>query len=538
MLRAMHRRRFLEGSLALGLSPGAWLQRGFVQGTALQYGLHPDERADFRQAFAIYDDLLPPDVRRGAHLTGVVERAITELGALIRDRAEAVLPGPLRHPDAAGAKFVDGPPDLVVFSDHHLTLGAHRHNVFSGTNGAHFQHANRRMYVSVLGQYDTAGYTVVENGDAEDLVVFDTALHPGEFAARNRLIQQDHRDGAPVEQILADLDAHRRTFRAGLLADILADPENREYYAALGRLAAQGRLVRVGGNHDYQVAPFWAEAVEIARRISGLPYFGDDVFCSLLVARASTTNWRSVILHGHQFDYVSSPLNAPRLGETISECLGTFYQGGDRVWPWAESRRWAEGAPFRNLLVSGTPTREQDLENEAREGFSYPATADARRRLWRRTALGPDFWENAFGHPIAWDYFGEGEVGGDSVDDVYSAVALGSTWFKFRHTEELKLCGGLPGALGTTPPHLVLGHTHEPRYGALDASGVPCEWYLNSGAAGRFEGLLWAVELSGGEARVVSWHPDPFPDGPPVRRVWRPSGAWRHELASAVERLS
>jgi hypothetical protein len=65
------------------------------------------------------------------------------------------------------------------------------------------------------------------------------------------------------------------------------------------------------------------------------------------------------------------------------------------------------------------------------------------------------------------------------------------------------------------------------------------DWYLNSGAAGRFEGLLWGVELRDGQAQVISWHADPFPEGPPQRLVWRATGGeWRHLLQSRPEALS
>lgn len=530
----LSRRQLFGGMAGYAFAPLTGLQRGFMKGTALQYGLLPDERRDFRDAFAIYNTILSPSVRGRVHEQGVVAEAIVALSQVVKDRAGVIPAGPLRHADAAGIERLDADVHrrIVVFSDHHLTLGAHRHNVFSGESGSHFQHANRSLYLAVLDQYHREGWTLVENGDAEDLVVFDTALHPGEFATRRRAV---------AESGLPGLVARRSEFRAGLLADILADPANREYYAALTRFSDAGRLVRIGGNHDYQVPKFWEEAVARASRVSGVRYPPLEVHASIAVLTERDA-WRTLILHGHQFDHVSSPINAPRHGETISECLGTFYQGGDRVWPWSESRQWVSGRPFRNLLVSGLPTSAQNLQQMAAGGgFSTASTADARRRLWMRTGLGPNFWEDTFGHPIAWDYFlapgATDDLDGDSVEQVYRAIALGDAWFKFRHTEELDLAALLPEEMGGTPPNVVLGHTHEPRCGAIDANGRPVEWYLNSGAAGRFEGLLWGVEILDGEAAVVSWHPDPWPDGPPTRRIWRAEGEWRHLLVSRPRAL-
>ena len=119
------------------------------------------------------------------------------------------------------------------------------------------------------------------------------------------------------------------------------------------------------------------------------------------------------------------------------------------------------------------------------------------------------------------------------------AILVGTEWFKFRHTEELLLTEGLRQEFGAgTPPIVVLGHTHEPRCDALDEHGRPVPWYLNSGAVGRFEGLLWGVEIDDGEAFVVSWHAEPFPHGSPVRRRWTPAGTWRHLLQGRDEDLA
>ena len=48
----------------------------------------------------------------------------------------------------------------------------------------------------------------------------------------------------------------------------------------------------------------------------------------------------------------------------------------------------------------------------------------------------------------------------------------------------------------------MLGHTHEVR---AVPSG-PFSRYYNSGAAGRFERLLWALEVTPGAVTIVAWH--------------------------------
>jgi hypothetical protein len=76
----------------------------------------------------------------------------------------------------------------------------------------------------------------------------------------------------------------------------------------------------------------------------------------------------------------------------------------------------------------------------------------------------------------------------------------------------------------STAGHLVLGHSHEVRDSTVSGTGEPLRGYLNSGAAGRFENLLWGVEIVDGAAQIVAWH---RPGGPrsgdaPQRHVYQP----------------
>ncbi len=68
----------------------------------------------------------------------------------------------------------------------------------------------------------------------------------------------------------------------------------------------------------------------------------------------------------------------------------------------------------------------------------------------------------------------------------------------------------------------MLGHSHEPRLraghpGESDERQVT-DFYLNSASAGRFEGLIWGLELIDGEPLLISWHRDA---STPVRTIWR-----------------
>jgi len=66
----------------------------------------------------------------------------------------------------------------VVFSDHHFMPGGHRHDYFN-TLG------NAKLYRQVLeSYYFPQRYTLVENGDVEDLVIFDPKLNDCKQRAR------------------------------------------------------------------------------------------------------------------------------------------------------------------------------------------------------------------------------------------------------------------------------------------------------------------------------------------------------------------
>jgi hypothetical protein len=119
--------------------------------------------------------------------------------------------------------------------------------------------------------------------------------------------------------------------------------------------------------------------------------------------------------------------------------------------------------------------------------------------------------ENAFdGHAVAWEYFEN-----DSVDDILDKEVMTDDdpeWFKIRHMDEEQIEENFKKQFGATSSStLVLGHSHEVRFKAIDSKGSPFGTYINEGAAGRFENLIWGTELVNGEAALVSWH---FEEGP------------------------
>jgi hypothetical protein len=356
----------------------------------------------------------------------------------------------------------------VIFSDHHWSTNDNRQNYFGLTG-------NRKLYVDMLVKYFEEGYTIIENGDVEELVIFEPTLE-----------ELDKRAGMTGQE----LKEHRKKFRKESFAEIIKSDENRDLYAILKKFHADGRYIKIAGNHDYDLQ--FDDTFEIlADFFPGIERPYDYVLLE------SEQRVEYAILHGHQFDYSTNPVLAQAYGETISESLAWAYQGPDRNWSWDQhGKHWAtEEKEFYNKLVGHfTPKM-----NQFSSGFL--------------AALGllksVDGWESLFKHDIAWEYFES-----PRPKKAYGQeVKKGDQWFKFRHMDEINIMNMMKSHFvdENKRPKLVLGHSHEVRFEPVfEVSGeVPYQkfsHYFNTGAAGRFENLIWGLEIVEGQPKMVSWH--------------------------------
>lgn len=382
---------------------------------------------------------------------------------------------------------------FVVFSDHHIAYRSHIQDFFARKNVG--------LYASVLGAYDMEGYTVVENGDVEELVIFDPLRNPGQHALLAQLAHDE-----------AKLEAARRRVRLHELDRILEDPALAPWHEASRRLAAAGRLIRVAGNHDFDLQ----REEFLARFRRTIPY-QEQVYDYLLLTdtQGATRKVAYAILHGHQFDHVSNPDCGARFGETISECAGMWFQGADRVWDWKLDRiaSWlTPRAELFNILVT-------DIAGNAPEvGLPPvdPALARYRHDPWLKAIFERWFFKKN----LAWEYFEHK----NPITALVQEVLPGTRFAKFRHMDEELICHHLlEDFTAADRPCLVLGHSHEVRFEPFSLNhGQSCPFYVNSGAAGRFDNLVWGVEIDGPRRRVVSWNRDPETDAL-ERRVWSPS---------------
>jgi hypothetical protein len=295
---------------------------------------------------------------------------------------------------------------------------------------------NDQLYLEVLARYAQRNFSLIENGDLEDLWMREPS--PGSVLIEEGL----ELIGGPVGEAMEE---HFEVSQAKTqLADIIAN--NMHVYAAIRELFdRRDRFLRTIGNHD---DPLRNEAVaEGLRTIYPKLKVNDYVF---ITPAHMPRNPMTVVTHGHQFDAWNTPSCASMAGEVITEVVS----GLSTIW--GESS-WAAGSTSRStwmskLRGSGFPNVLEDLT------VSTLASAQ-------------------------------------SVDEVELYKLMDEAFPSGRH--------GPPAY-----PYLILGHTHEPRHQSKRPGGGYFNKYTNSGTAGRYDGLVWCVEIIDGVPEVHVWYRD------------------------------
>ncbi len=423
---------------------------------------------------------------------------------------------PFGHKSACWADYNQR---YVIFSDHHMmhqhpgVLGtAHRHDIFSvfpnHREGDHFINriGNRYLYADALRQYYNSNYTLVENGDVEDLVIFEPNFE--DVKARKKMNDEELRE-------------HKFQYRLRQLQAIMHTYDDL-YIQIHDTFQSHGRYIRLAGNHDQDLQkPAFTH--QLRTRYPDINVYDYLMLYDPREARDGDRP-RYIIGHGHQFDINCTPKFAPKQGEVFSESLAWAFQGADRNWRWEDGpSRWADRFPFVNELVKGDKRPGEEFIAGRLDGVD-------------------DLIEVLFGCEIAWEYF----ENDSALNAFLQEVCTGEEFFKYRHLDELETCNKYHSAFQHSGriPTLVLGHSHEPRANAINQRNNVVPFYANSGTAGRFENLLWCVEIEGDNLRVVSWHFDQLLDEipqpgqmhrPPVRTVYEPFGG--QLVPIRVERL-
>ena len=314
-------------------------------------------------------------------------------------------------------------------------------------------------------------------------------------------------------QLAAVIDHHRDLY----------DQINREF-------VAQGRYVRIAGNHDQDLQD--PSFLALLRTV----YPELDQVYDFLVLEPSDDAPGVLIGHGHHFDTASTPLYAPQIGEMLSECLGWAYEGADRVWRWGNGdgvEEWADGREaFNNTLVTDEPDPYQLSSDTVTaltrtlEALFLPQSHGIRSRP-RSSRSYPPCWSSSASPACSRTCSTATSPGSTSAARIpgkrcSNEVFCGNRWFKFRHLDEVFIDEQLTrqeqeheSAFGSDPPYLLLGHSHEPRHHSWNpATDTQSDRYLNCGSAGRFQNLIWCTEIIDGVPQIAAWH---RPGGPRIR---------------------
>ncbi len=401
-----------------------------------------------------------------------VERSYTSLTGVVKAKA-----APAQAENGFKRVGVAQNDSLVIFSDHHMTPRNHRHD--------YFFNFNFKLYCEVLRHYAGQGFALVENGDVEELVVFEPT--PAETSRRRKIVKKPLLIDDIGEINWDELVGLRAETRRNQLEAILHD--NQDYYRLVRERFGKTRFYKIAGNHDTYYSGDLEGMIE-AELWRGVV---KDI---LLVERKhqARVDVDFLITHGHQFDDSCVPPYAKMVGEVISECLSWAFQGADRIWRVSDTRKWNSRPlkEFSNVLASA----------------NAPSAV---------TSGHPDLeavLEAFMGHQVAWEYF--------ENEDPYMAfvkeVCTGDEFFKYRHLDENQLANAILHWKADLPdfPTLICGHSHEPRArstfqnnkGILPPGSKDMNLftpYMNTGSAGRFENLIWCVEIDGATAQVVSW---------------------------------
>jgi hypothetical protein len=428
--------------------------------------------------------------------------------------------------------------NLVVFSDHHMTAYDRLEN--------YFLEFNYDLYCDVLRHYADADgeFCLVENGDVEECLIYEPTLAGAR--ARKAAAPGTGIDGIAYPVLLGD--ARWDAFLDLRYAQRERNQEQvieafQDYYRVVRRqFIANDRYVRLAGNHDTYLNQD-RERVLLDRIQSELGrQVGDDhpaaqIYDVLRVERGTDVAY--VVTHGHQFDPVchqhGAIPHAKSLGEVFSECLGWAYQGPDRVWRLDDTKKWYIGDSYQNILA-----REEHGTYHSGTDGGIDLLLD---NIDRIKADSKDFVESLLGAEIAWEYF-ENENGFYALT---LEVWTGDELYKMKHLDEIGLAKGFVREFlalqrpntAVPMPKLIIGHTHEPRQNAVfptdPGEAEPWEqpdthegwYYLNCGSAGRYENLIWCVEIRGGDDRICSWS---RVDGKLKKITWKSEGSeLRHD---------
>jgi hypothetical protein len=407
----------------------------------------------------------------------------------------------------------------VVFSDHHMTDNGNRQNFFAVEN--------KKLYLDILeNYYAVGGFDLIENGDLEELLIYEPDLSEmGDIAKWS----------------WSEIFSYRRSQIEKNIKLIAKD--NSDYYRVVyENFASKKKYHKIVGNHDVSLMD--GALMELLRDETG--YAFDAPVETVILSDNERHHY--FICHGHQFDHSCTHGFAEYVGESYTQAGAWAFQGPDRTWLYAND--WLDEMldgtrPVYNNITGTEPSGMTPLQvvnlvtafasGSILLGAATGALAAGTLSVAALEAIfnivpPQNFFEEVMQKNIAWEYFEDPNNYVTLVDQFGS----GKRWFKFRHTEEIELTDFLanetlpydgvsmqPQPWGNdVPPTVVIGHSHEARLKARRPNGKTASYYINTAAAGRFENMIWGLEIVDKTALLFTWHCDE--SGTPVRTTWEP----------------
>jgi hypothetical protein len=307
----------------------------------------------------VEDDLVPLLIRELWILTHVQDFVLGFLGGLVciimggKETGYTVIEG-LYNLDEDLLKermvgFFPKTTKYVVFSDHHLFT--------SGSSIDKFREmGNHELYIAALAAYYEAGFTLVENGDVEDLWFRDVTIQ--------ETVQDEITDILwPFASSLEDdyEDARIRSQAIKIFEN------NADVYQTIrNAFHNSGRFIRIAGNHDQA----WRES----KYLRGLQvvYPGIEVFDYAFIGEyGSDIHSHSgqtphfIITHGHELNIWNRPGCAYAGSQMTEAASGETWYSVSYI-PRAQWMRELRGVGFDN-----TPSDdEDDFYDRYRKDFS------------------------------------------------------------------------------------------------------------------------------------------------------------------------
>ena len=229
--------------------------------------------------------------------------------------------------------FLSDQAKYVIFSDIHLFIAGDPLDRFR-------QIGNHELYQVVLASYFADGYTLVENGDIEDLWMRETTLGEAQLDEVTDVLGWPF--GDMIEQ---DYEKHRIRSQAVKIFD-----NNQDVYQTIRNLYHNtGRYVRLLGNHD--------DAWRSGDYLPGLQivYPGVEVYDYALIGNYNSqppvygNTPKVIIAHGHQLDAWNNSI-CRAAGAAITESVSGIPSLAANVKERSEWEQELRGLGFKNEL--------------------------------------------------------------------------------------------------------------------------------------------------------------------------------------------